>query len=56
MAKAKTAITFFRSSPKLKRKPFWGHNFWSQGYYVSTVGIDEEKNSKYVKHQEEKEP
>jgi len=36
----------------LKTKPYWGNHFWARGYFVSTVGLDEEMIKKYVKHQE----
>jgi putative transposase len=29
--------------PALKRKPYWGNHFWSRGYCVSTIGLDENK-------------
>lgn len=54
MLKGKTAIRIFKSIPKM-RKTYWGNHFWSRGYCVSTVGLDEEKIRKYVKYQEEKE-
>ena len=38
-----------------RRKPYWGNHFWSQGYCVSTTGLDENKIRKYVKYQEERE-
>jgi len=25
------------------RRNFKGHSFWARGYYVSTVGLDEQK-------------
>ena len=53
--KGKTAIKLFKSFSNMKRKPYWGNHFWSRGYCVSTIGLDEEKIRKYVKHQEEKE-
>ena len=53
--KGKTAIKLFKSFPGLKKKPYWGNHFWSRGYCSSTVGLDEEKIRKYVKHQEEQE-
>ena len=53
--KGKTAIKIFKSYPKLKKKPYWGNDFWSRGYCVDTIGLDEEKIRKYVKYQEEKE-
>ncbi len=52
--KGKTAIKLFQSYKGLRKKPYWGNHFWSRGYCVSTVGIDEEKIRKYVKYQEEK--
>ncbi len=53
--KGKTAIKLFKSYPGLKRKPYWGNHFWSRGYCVSTVGLDEEKIRRYVKYQEQRE-
>ncbi len=50
--KGKLAIKLFKSYPKLKEKPYWGNHFWSRGYFVSTVGIDEEMIRRYVKYQE----
>ncbi|WP_430304185.1 transposase [Splendidivirga corallicola] len=32
--------------------PYWGNHFWSRGYIVSTIGIDEDKIKRYVKYQE----
>jgi len=55
MLKGKTAIKLFKSFPTLKKKPYWGNHFWSQGYCVSSIGLDENKIRKYVKYQEEKE-
>lgn len=53
--KGKTAISMFKSFPSLKKKPYWGNHFWSRGYFVSTIGIDEDKIIRYVKYQEKKE-
>ena len=53
--KGKTAIKLFKTYSGLRKKPYWGNHFWSRGYCVSTVGIDEEKIRKYVKYQEEQE-
>ncbi len=50
--KGKIAIKLFKSYSKLKTKPYWGNHFWARGYFVSTVGLDEEMIKKYVKHQE----
>ena len=53
--KGKIAIKLFKSYPDLKKKPYWGNHFWARGYFVSTVGLDEEMIKKYVKHQEKEE-
>ena len=53
--KGKTAINIFKTFPALKKKPYWGNHFWSRGYCVSTIGLDEEKIRRYVKYQEENE-
>jgi putative transposase len=36
-----------------RRKNFTGQSFWARGYYVSTVGKDEDTVRNYIKHQEE---
>ena len=36
-----------------RRKNFTGQSFWARGYHVSTVGRDEEKIRKYIRHQEQ---
>ena len=53
--KGKVAIKLFKSYPKLKKKPYWGNHFWARGYFVSTVGLDEDMIKKYVKYQEKEE-
>ena len=53
--KGKTAIKLFKSYPQLKKKSYWGNHFWSRGYCVDTIGLDEEKIRKYVKYQENQE-
>jgi len=53
--KGKTAIMLFKSYPSLRKKPYWGNHFWSRGYFVSTVGVDEERVKRYVKYQEDEE-
>jgi putative transposase len=35
-----------------KRRNFVGQNFWARGYFVSTVGRDEEVIRRYIRHQE----
>jgi len=53
--KGKTAIRMFKSHPNLKKKPYWGNHFWSRGYFVNTVGINEDMIRRYVKFQEAEE-
>ena len=53
--KGKLAIKLFKSYPKMKQKPYWGNHFWARGYFVSTIGIDEEVIKRYVKYQEQEE-
>ena len=50
--KGRTAIRVFNKFRHLKYKPYWGNKFWARGYYVDTVGLDEEKIRKYVKYQQ----
>ena len=51
IVKGKSAIKLFKSFPRLKKKPYWGNHFWSRGYFVSTVGLDEDLVKRYVKYQ-----
>jgi len=36
-----------------RRRNFTGQHFWTRGYFVSTVGRDEELVREYFRHQEE---
>jgi putative transposase len=53
--KGKTAIAVFQQHKNLRTKPYWGNHFWSRGYCVTTVGMDEERIRRYVKYQEDAE-
>jgi len=53
--KGKLAIEVFKSYPRLRQKPYWGNHFWARGYFVSTVGVDEDMIRRYVRYQEERE-
>lgn len=35
-----------------RRRNFTGENFWVRGYFVSTVGLDEEMVKAYIRNQE----
>ena len=48
--KGKSAIAIARQLGR--RKNFTGENFWARGYFVSTVGLDEEKVRAYIRDQE----
>jgi putative transposase len=50
--KGKSAIAIARNYMG-RKKNFTGQSFWARGYYVSTVGKDEEAVRQYIKHQEE---
>ncbi len=49
--KGKSAIYIARNIMGRKRN-FTGESFWARGYFVSTVGRDEETIREYIKHQE----
>ena len=49
--KGKSAIAIARNYMG-RRKNFTGQSFWASGYYVSTVGKDEEAVREYIKYQE----
>ena len=48
--KGKSAIRMFKKFPELRRR-YWGSHFWSRGYYVNTVGLNEEMIRQYIKDQ-----
>jgi putative transposase len=50
--KGKSAMHIARNYAGCKRN-FIGQNFWAGGYFVSTVGRDEETVKKYIQRQEE---
>jgi putative transposase len=52
MIKSLTAREVFKRCPQVKQK-LWGGEFWSDGYFASTVGRqgDEEMIGSYVKNQ-----
>ena len=49
--KVKSAIHLARVYGERKRN-FVGQHFWARGYYVSTVGKDEEAVREYIQRQE----
>ena len=51
LIKGKSAIQIARTYMG-HRKNFTGQHFWARGYFVSTVGTDEETIREYIKRQE----
>jgi putative transposase len=49
--KGKSSI-WIAQNVERKIRNFSGAKFWARGYFVSTVGRDEETVRKYIKHQE----
>jgi len=50
--KGKSSLMLFEKFQNLKYK-FGNRTFWCKGYYVSTVGLNEEVIKKYIREQEE---
>ena len=50
--KGKSAIHIARTYSG-RKKNFVGQHFWARGYFVSTVGRDEEVIRDYIRHQEQ---
>lgn len=49
--KGKSALMIFDRHANLKYK-YGNRHFWAEGYYVSTVGLNEETIRKYIQEQE----
>ncbi|WP_270527553.1 IS200/IS605 family transposase [Ligilactobacillus salivarius] len=49
--KGESALMMFDRHANLKYK-FGNRHFWSEGYYVSTVGLNEQTIRKYIRDQE----
>ena len=49
--KGKSAIQIARNFQR-RKKNFVGQHFWARGYYVSTVGKDEDAVREYIQNQE----
>lgn len=48
--KGKSAIAVARLQGK--ERNFVGESFWARGYYVSSVGLNEEQIKRYIREQE----
>ena len=51
--KGKSALMIFERHANLKYK-YGNRHFWCEGYYVSTVGLNEETIKKYITEQEQR--
>ena len=51
--KGKSALMIFERHANLKYK-YGNRHFWCEGYYVSTVGLNEETIRKYIAEQEQR--
>ena len=49
--KGKSAISIARQF-KGRQRNYAGEEFWARGYFVSTVGLDEEMVREYIRNQE----
>lgn len=52
--KGKSAARIMKRHKELRKK-YWGMHMWARGYFVSTVGVDEQTIRKYIAEQEEEE-
>jgi putative transposase len=52
IVKSISAKEFFRKSPEIRNKFFWGGKLWTQSYFVETIGnASEEVIREYVRSQ-----
>jgi REP element-mobilizing transposase RayT len=45
-------VRFDRAECRTQDAEFLGHKFWARGYFVTTVGRDEEMIRAYIRNQE----
>ena len=51
--KGKSALMIFDRHPEWRRRMGRDRSFWARGYYVSTIGLNEEVIKKYIQNQED---
>ena len=49
----KTCHQVVQKLSPIEKKPYWGNHFWPRGYFVNTIGLDEDIIRRYVRYQEE---
>jgi len=42
LLKGKLAMRIFQSYPNMEQNPYWGNHFRAKGFFISTIGLDEE--------------
>ena len=47
------ALKLFNKYPHLRKNKAWGGYLWQPGYFVDSMGINEEIIRRYVRHQDE---
>lgn len=55
ISKLMGALNHNSKYPYLRKNKLWGNHFWQRGYFVDTVGINEEVIRRYVRHQQKEE-
>ena len=50
----RSAIRLFNKFPHIRKK-LWGNYFWARGYFLDTVGVNEEIIRRNVHHHDKKE-
>ena len=50
--KGKSALIIFNRHANLKYK-YGNRHFWAEGYYVGTVGLNDQTVAKYIREQEQ---
>ena len=53
--KGKSALVLYDRHPEWRRRIGKDRTFWARGYYVSTVGLNEEVIKKYIRNQQDSE-
>jgi putative transposase len=51
--KGKSALMLYDRHPEWRQRSGKDRTFWARGYYVSTIGLNEEVIKKYIRNQEE---
>ena len=51
--KGKSALILFDRHPEWRKRFGRDRTFWARGYYVSTIGLNEEVIKKYIRNQED---